>query len=207
MRTPTHCSCRPSARRQRLSSPPARARVTARQQVGHTHGLCTPLTGHLLVVAVYSSVVPQAVQGLFACNAVLPLLPTIPALFAESRPMGEADEDDSDGAMPQLPASVHVRKSSVACSKVSLRPFCHAGTACVTASDWQPCHGLSHGSDAVAAQARLCDGPARHCVRFMLCHLCCCRTTSLSSCCKSVCGSWRPRQRRAGSSWLMLSSS
>jgi len=38
---------------------------------------------------------------------------------ADSERMQEGDEELSEEALPQLPASVHVRKSSVACSKVS----------------------------------------------------------------------------------------
>jgi hypothetical protein len=45
--------------------------------------------------------------------------PAANQLPAESERMREAEDELSDEAMPQLPASVHVRKSSIACSKVS----------------------------------------------------------------------------------------
>lgn len=42
-------------------------------------------------------------------------------LPAESERLREAEDELSDEGMPQLPASVHVRKSSVACPKVRAR--------------------------------------------------------------------------------------
>lgn len=128
-------------------------------------GSRAPLTGRLQVVivtcqqpAAWVYMMGKACLPLVCLqNAVLHLLPTTPVLPAESRPMGEADEDVSDGAMPQLPASVHVRKSSVACSKV--RPTCEpsataVSSLCASASDGQSCHAVLQGGWASDSTSR-----------------------------------------------------
>lgn len=121
---PTPCSCQPLARRRRLSSPQARPHATAQQQVGWVFNIsCTqwrpehvrhsPAQQQLLANA-NESLSLWVAQVITASTSIFYCLP----LPTESRPMTEAEDEISDDAMPQLPASVHVRKSSVACSKV-----------------------------------------------------------------------------------------
>lgn len=58
-------------------------------------------------------------------------------LLAESERMRETEDEFSDEPVPQLPASVHVRKSSVACSKVRQHALGPALLLCAAADSWE----------------------------------------------------------------------